>query len=1138
MKRLLALLLSLSLAVPAAAAHGQDAPASAAPTKPRARALKLRGAAAKKRAAAALREAALEEAAEPTDETQAAAASAPIIQRRYSFEDLGLDREIRRDATREAITLLLPTRADLVLTKARLTLLFARHFTDAAASRVEVRINEEQVGVFEGAQLTEQGEHVLEIDPAFLGERNILTLRVANSATSETVCQGRVSPGTWNLIAGGSLEVSGTALVLASDLSLLPLPFADPEFIGRDDAVNMAFLAPPDESRLRAAAMVASWFGTRAGSKLRFPVTIGRVPDRDGVVFVLGSEAAALKLPRPTAPTLHMFDFEGHKILAIMGRTPDELLSAARALALAKTQELRGSTLIVNPLAEPPTAPKTAPRWMVPSERVLIADVPGSGRMELLGAGGGTMRFEFRVPPDLFFWQIQHPALDLAWSSTLPKNARTPRVNVEMNGTYVGKLPVTRIERGQAWGRGKLELVGDRLPGYNDLVIHVDYGEVACADASGPARFTLDPGSGLHLGTKYTHFATYPDMSMFVDDGFPFTRAPDLSETAAVLATIPAPHEIETLLTVVAHFAAVTGTPETGLAVVGPDDLTQVYDRDLLVIGAADNHALIGRWAPHLPLVFERGRPFARLPQRDNLQVLLTWLSGRNVGAEVERAGEITSHDSSIGAVMGIQSPLNPKRAAVVVTAADDARMPLLRDLQGSAESRSHEADLLVSSRGTLWMFHLGFGYDVGILDDWRRILHFFSQHWVALFPFVVVGSILLALVLRSLLLQRARAMHIGAGAVVFMMSSFFPTQIHAQAWPHFERFVSTHVEKSGRVVDHSAEDISTSEGQAYTLFFALVANERELFERVLEWTSRNLSRGDLGRTLPAWRWGKAKDGPTSGKWGILDKNSASDADLWIGYTLLEASRLWHEERYARQGRALLANVVRQEVSVVPGLGPTLLPGAVGFVIEPNRRFRLNPSYVPLQLVRRLAALSVPGPWNALPEGVVKLVRETAKVGFVADWVAWVAQGEQGYFEAEPIGSYDAVRVYLWAAMLDAREPLRAPLLAATQGPVTALRTRGVFPEKVKADTGEDVGGPTPPGFSAVGEVLAKAAGDAAAEDTARRALDDSLRDDLYALAGDIPRYYDQVLTLFARGYADGKYRFGADGSLRLAWEQ
>jgi endoglucanase len=132
--------------------------------------------------------------------------------------------------------------------------------------------------------------------------------------------------------------------------------------------------------------------------------------------------------------------------------------------------------------------------------------------------------------------------------------------------------------------------------------------------------------------------------------------------------------------------------------------------------------------------------------------------------------------------------------------------------------------------------------------------------------------------------------------------------------------------------------------GQAYGLFFALVANDRRTFDTILAWTENNLAQGDLSAHLPAWL-GRAPDGA----WRVLDANAASDADLWIAYTLVEAGR-WHERSYPRA--ALLAKrVLDTETASVPGLGLTLLPGPTGFKLA-NGQWRVNPSYSPPQVIR------------------------------------------------------------------------------------------------------------------------------------------------------------------------------------------
>ena len=94
-------------------------------------------------------------------------------------------------------------------------------------------------------------------------------------------------------------------------------------------------------------------------------------------------------------------------------------------------------------------------------------------------------------------------------------------------------------------------------------------------------------------------------------------------------------------------------------------------------------------------------------------------------------------------------------------------------------------------------------------------------------------------------------------------------------------------------------------------------------FDRVLAWTQANLAGSDLGTNLPAWLWGKDKDG----QWKTLDPNSASDADVWMAYTLIEAGRLWNNPAYTRTGRSMLPLIAKNEVTSLPDFGPILIPG-------------------------------------------------------------------------------------------------------------------------------------------------------------------------------------------------------------------
>jgi len=151
--------------------------------------------------------------------------------------------------------------------------------------------------------------------------------------------------------------------------------------------------------------------------------------------------------------------------------------------------------------------------------------------------------------------------------------------------------------------------------------------------------------------------------------------------------------------------------------------------------------------------------------------------------------------------------------------------------------------------------------------------------------------------------------------------------------------------------------------------------------------------------------------------------------------------------------------------------------------------------------------------------------------GHAPDWIAW--ERGQG-FVPDPVtgkvGSYDAIRTYLWAGMLDPAEPLRRSLLQKLSGPLTAWRATGAVPSRVEAGVPSTSHPPGPVGFLAavLPMVGAKEKPRLAAQIEASRRAD--------GLYGTPPAYYDHALLLFGTGQTSGRFRFARDGRLVPAW--
>lgn len=343
-------------------------------------------------------------------------------------------------------------------------------------------------------------------------------------------------------------------------------------------------------------------------------------------------------------------------------------------------------------------------------------------------------------------------------------------------------------------------------------------------------------------------------------------------------------------------------------------------------------------------------------------------------------------------------------------------------------------------------------------------------------------------------------------------------------AWPQWQAFDRHFVSQGGRVLDPS-EDITTSEGQAYAMFFALVANDVPRFASLLRWTEDNLAGGDLTARLPAWRWGKRDDG----SYGVQDANAASDADLWMAYTLGEAARLWNRPAYGALAALLAARIGREESAVLGTLGAVMLPGPQGYRMA-GGTVRLNPSYLPLPLLRRMAQLYPETLWRSMPGVALEVIVRASPRGWAPNWVAVVPPAR---FAPDPVqggvGSFDAIRTYMWAGMLDAGDPARA-LLVKTFAPMAAhVQQHGTPPERAGSRDGV-ADGVGPAGFSAALLPLLAAAG-----------RDQALAQQRQRVQARAPferadNYYEQALTLFGQGWDEKRFRFARDGRLIVAW--
>lgn len=143
------------------------------------------------------------------------------------------------------------------------------------------------------------------------------------------------------------------------------------------------------------------------------------------------------------------------------------------------------------------------------------------------------------------------------------------------------------------------------------------------------------------------------------------------------------------------------------------------------------------------------------------------------------------------------------------------------------------------------------------------------------------------------------------------------------------------------RALDRQQGDITTSEGQSYSMLRAVWMDDKETFDRSWQWTKDNLQRKE--DHLIAWLFGKKPDGT----YGVLadrgGQNTASDADVDVALALLFASKRWNDNAYFGDAIVMIRAIWEREVIEIQGR-PYLAANNVEKTV-PKQVIVLNPSY-------------------------------------------------------------------------------------------------------------------------------------------------------------------------------------------------
>ena len=661
-------------------------------------------------------------------------------------------------------------RADSIVTGAKLNLQYT--YSPALLeelSQINVIINDEVAASLplpkdKAGQLQ---QHVVDIPAHLITEFNRLSLQFIGHYTMS--CEDPQHTSLWAKISNAtSLSIDVSPLGLPNDLSILPLPFFDRRDTRALD-LPFVFVSAPDNATLEAAGALSSWFGAQASFRgARFSSSYNQIPaSGSAVVLISGPDAlqiGSISLPPAKGPTLTLMTNPNDvnaKLLVVSGRDGAELKSAATALVLG-SQALSGSSVVIDRLqVVQPRKPYDAPNWLPSDRPVKIGELMQAKQLAVSGYNPGDITVPLNFPPDLFTWRNEGAPLNLKYRYTPQEKSYNSSFIISFNDALIQSQNLLSRDRLDSSvlrtlkSDDSLDRETNVLLPLNSVALQsrlqlrymFDYiKQGQCNDIIiDNMRGAIDPESTLDL-SGYDHFIAMPNLGVFKDSGFPFTRLADLSQTAVVLPDDAGVADLNAYLTLLGRFGQSTGYPATGVQVIQADQVAGAADKDLLVLASGANQPLLTHWADRLPANDGEGQQsfhLSDLPMR-----LRDWFSpDPEANIRKTRLAMAFSGGARSTYLTGFESPLKKGRSVVVIASGQPQGLADATNALIGGEDYTHsiQGSLVVVRGKNIEPLVADEQYYVGSLGPIKYLQWLMSRHVVLSLLLTGLGVILLS---------------------------------------------------------------------------------------------------------------------------------------------------------------------------------------------------------------------------------------------------------------------------------------------------------------------------------------------------------------------------------------------------------
>ncbi len=686
--------------------------------------------------------------------TGSSSAGSGVYSSSFTLKDIGVPQAIifRGIDAASSIPFSLPQTA--VVSKAVLKLHYA--FSPSLIpqlSHLNVMLNGTLLATLPVPQNTGQMQKTIDADiplpPEMIIRDNVLRFQSVAHYTMQ--CEDPSHSALWSRVENTSrIELSGALTDVADDLKILPMPFYDGSVGSNTATIPMIFGGQPDKASLNAAGVVASWFGVQIKSKpLNFPAMFGTsFPKGNAVLFVEDAQLPQGLNLAVHGPVLAMrtnpVDQYG-KILIVAGTSPDQMLIAAQALATGSIT-MQGDTMQIGGFQLPAArSADDAPLWLSTSRNVSFWDYASTTQLQ--SDGSGPVAVYLRTPPDLYFADRKVLPMRVNYRYNAVSLANESTLRIDANGAMVQQLPMPHDDNQRKQLTNEVAIPLANMRPFANTMLFNFYFQIAkkgnCQDTP-PINLqgAILRDSYLDIKGLY-HWAAMPNLELFANAGFPFTRYADLAQTKIVLPAQASGSEVGLYLSLMGYFGEQTGYPALRVQVADPSELGQ--DADYLVLGTATDQPAFERLSDKLPVaVHQNGYTVQGTSgfyhavehawwQVAEMRPQWWWKLGKDNG----RSGVMESIGSLPDAIVqGIESPWTPERSVVTITLKqNESAAPFMNAFWKASESSDISESVSVLHGNTFASYRVGdHFYHVGNLPWWEHL-----RYWLVEFPWIIV---------------------------------------------------------------------------------------------------------------------------------------------------------------------------------------------------------------------------------------------------------------------------------------------------------------------------------------------------------------------------------------------------------------